>query len=168
MHCHSGFSAVEDLNKRCESFQRGDFPRHVRASDSTLISGEVIQLIKQLDRSTKVGNDDRSSDDQSHVEDFPNLLTAASQFTAPDHVIRDAVVAPEHHRRGKSGKLFGLFVQGAGCVGLGIKGEESIGDQVLLIENPLVHLLPEGPEFSEAAHSPSMNEPNMRQLTRGR
>ena len=97
-------------------------------------------------------DDDGASDDEADVEDVEELGAGGAELLAPDDVIRDAVVAAEHHRGGETRDLLGLRVQGAVLVGLRVEVEETIDPEMLRLEDLLVHLLPVLAKLAGSTH----------------
>jgi hypothetical protein len=94
-------------------------------------------------------NHDRPADHQPDRKDLVHLRIAHALLRAPDHVIGDAVVAPEHQRRHQAEHLLGLRVQRPRLVGPGVEIEESIGREIARREDLFVHRGAEPVELGE-------------------
>lgn len=84
-------------------------------------------LLKELDRTTQVGNHDRAADDEGDIECLPKLGVGGAGLDARIDVVRDAVIASQHHAGGEAEQFFGLGIQGALFIDLGIDPEETLG-----------------------------------------
>jgi hypothetical protein len=94
-----------------------------------------------------VWNHDAPPHDQSHREDLEELLPRDALFVAADHVVGDAVVAAEDHRRHQAEHLLLLGAEGARFVGAGVEREEAVDGQIARAEDDVVHPRPEGVEI---------------------
>ena len=95
----------------------------------------MFQLRPPINSPTKVRNDDRTTDDETHRETLENLGTRDTLLGAAGEMIRDAVITPQHQRSDESEQLLGLDVERAGLVGAGVEREEAVDDKVPFIEN---------------------------------
>src|SRR5690349_20146103 len=61
------------------------------------LHGSLPRLIHERDRAAQVRDDDRTADSERHAENVEELLFVYPFLPALQDVVRDAVVAPEHH-----------------------------------------------------------------------
>ena len=98
---------------------------------------------QEVDRAAQVRNDDRAAHDQPHAERLEELVAVHAGVAALRHVVRNAVVAAQHHRGDEAEQLLRLHVERAGLVGLGVEREEAAHHLVVFREDALVHALAE-------------------------
>jgi hypothetical protein len=110
----------------------------------------TFELIEEIDRAAQMRNHDGAADDEADAEHLEEFVAIDAGLAALRHVIRDAVVAAQHHRRDETEHLLGLHVERAALVSLRIEREEAPYDLIVLSENPLVHALAELGELTHA------------------
>jgi hypothetical protein len=96
---------------------------------------ETFQLRPPINSATKMRNDDRTTDDETHREALEDLGTRDALLGAPGEMIRDTVITPQHQRSDESEQLLGLDVERTGLVGPGVEREEAVDDKIPFIEN---------------------------------
>jgi len=84
-------------------------------------------------------NRDRAAYYESNIECVHELCARYPGAGALFDVISDAIVAAQDDRSGQPHQFFGLFVERAVFVGLGIEGEESFDAEVVTAQQLLVH-----------------------------
>ena len=99
------------------------------------------RLIHLLKCAAQVRDRYRPADDQRHVEGVQKLFARHVLLDALKHVIRYAVIAPEHERRYEPEQLFRFGIERAAFLGLMIERKESLDAKMLAAQYSLVHLL---------------------------
>ena len=110
---------------------------------------EMFELRPPINSATKMRNDDRPTDDETHRERLEDLGTRDALLGAAGEMIRDAVITPQHQRSDEPEQLLGLDVERAGFVGASVEREEAVDDEVPFVENLDVQTLAELDEVLE-------------------
>jgi hypothetical protein len=114
-----------------------------------MLDRETFQLRPPINSATKMRNDDRPTDDETHGERLEDLGSRDSLLGAAGEMIRHAVITPQHQRSDESQELLRPDVERAGFVGPCVEREEAVDDKVPFVENLDVQTLAELDEVLE-------------------
>ena len=99
-----------------------------------------------------MGDYDRAADDQRDIKDLEQLLITRSDLDGLIDVVRDAIVAAQHHRGAESEQFLGFRVQSARLVRVAIEREEALRGLGPTREDLLIQTGPERLELVVSAH----------------
>ena len=109
----------------------------------------MLELRPPINSATKMRNDDRTTDDETHRERLEDFGARDALLGAAGEMIRDAVITPQHQRRDESEQLLGLDIERARFVGASVEREKTVDDEVPFVENLDVQTLAELDEVLE-------------------
>ncbi len=116
---------------------------------TTKLTSETFELRPPINSATKMRNDDRTTDDETHRERLEDLGSRDALLGAAGEMIRDTVITPQHQRSDEPQELLGLDVERPGFVGPRVEREEAVDDEVPFVENLDVQTLAELDEVLE-------------------
>ena len=109
-------------------------------------------LIETVDRSSKMGNGYRASDDECDIKHVKKLRARHARAGALFNVVSNAVVTPENDGSDQAKQFLRAFVERAVFIRLRVQSEEAFDSQVIAAQQLFVHLGSISVEFVHQEH----------------